>query len=107
MSYLPDVFVAMSPRTHAKTAIRICLLAAGLSFAVPTLVPTAAANTDEPDYFKVNMKPGSKLNVRKDPSLKAPKIGALPAQTAGIVNLGCHIGMPYLEWRQSTTAIRK
>ena len=104
VSYLPDEFVAMIP----KTALRVCLLAVGLSFAVPTLVPTASANNaGEPDYFKVNMKPGGKLNVRKDPSLKAAKVGALPAQTGGIVNLGCHVGMPYLEWRKSTTAIRK
>jgi hypothetical protein len=97
----------MKTISTVKTALRIGVLAAGLSVATAPLSLTASAETDDPEYFRVNMKPGSTLNVRKDPSLKAKKIGALTAETNGIVNLGCHVGMPYLEWRNSTTAIRK
>ena len=105
MSFLPDAFIAMTPKSHTKTAIRAGLVAVGLSFVLPSLA--AAANADSPDYFRVNMKPGSTLNVRKDPSVKAPKVGTLKADANGIVNLGCHVGMPYLEWRKAPTAVRK
>ena len=107
MSYLQDAFAVMKKTTAVKTVCRAAVLAAGLSIAFSSLAPMANANADDPDFFRVNMKPGAKLNVRKDPSLKAAKVGALPAQTEGIVNLGCHVGMPYLEWRNSTTAVRK
>uniref|UniRef100_UPI003569E390 SH3 domain-containing protein n=1 Tax=Sneathiella sp. TaxID=1964365 RepID=UPI003569E390 len=85
---------------------RACLIALGLSMGTAVL-PAAAASPDNPGYFRDHMKPGSTLNVRKTPSLKAAKVGALTADTDKIVNHGCHIGMPYLEWRKSTTAIRK
>ena len=107
MSYLQDAFAAMKAVSTVKTALRIGALTVGLSVAAAPLASTANAETDDPEYFRVNMKPGSTLNVRKNPSLKAQKIGALTAETEGIVNLGCHVGMPYLEWRNSTTAIRK
>lgn len=107
MSHKQDAFVAMKVISTVKTALRISVMAAGLSVAIAPLATTASAEIDDPDYFKVNMKPGATLNVRNNPSLKGKKIGSLPAQTNGIVNLGCHVGMPYLEWRNSTTAIRK
>ncbi len=107
MSHIQDVFTAMKAISTVKTVLRIGVMAAGLSVAIAPLASTASADVDNHEYFKVKMKPGATLNVRKDPSLKAKKIGALPAETDGIVNLGCHVGMPYLEWRNSTTAIRK
>lgn len=107
VSHIQDAFAAMKAISTVKTALRIGVMAAGLSVAVVPLASTASADVDNPEYFKVKMKPGATLNVRKDPSIKAKKIGALQGETNGIVNLGCHVGMPYLEWRNSTTAIRK
>ena len=107
MSYIQDAFAAMKAIPTLKAVLRIGVVTAGLSVVITPLASTATAETDDPEYFRVNMKPGSTLNVRKDPSLKAPKIGSLNAETNGIVNLGCHVGMPYLEWRNSTTAVRK
>lgn len=91
------------PKTILKTALTVAAVAVGAS-AVTT---TAYAGSDEPEYFQVNMKPGGSLNVRENPSLKSSKIGILPAKADRIANLGCHVGMPYLEWKESTTAIRK
>ncbi|MZR30252.1 hypothetical protein [Sneathiella litorea] len=107
MSHKQDAFAAMKLMTTVKTAFYIGILATGLSVALTPLASPANAEVDDPKFFRVNMKPGATLNVRKDPSLKGKKIGALAAETDGIVNLGCHVGMPYLEWRNSTTAIRK
>ncbi|MFC4270146.1 SH3 domain-containing protein [Sneathiella chungangensis] len=106
MSHLLQEVTAKSAAA-VKSALYVGVLTAGLGFALSPLVSTASAEPDDPDYFRVNMKPGASLNVRQDPSLKAKKIGSLPAEAQGIVNLGCHVGMPYLEWRNSTTAIRK
>ncbi|PHQ72202.1 MAG: hypothetical protein COB93_01265 [Sneathiella sp.] len=83
------------------------VVALGLCLSAPLLSSPAQAEQGDPDYFQVNMKPGSQLNVRKDPSVKAEKVGTLKAGTDQIANLGCHVGMPYLEWRKATTAVRK
>jgi len=107
VSYRQDVFVAMKAISTIKTSLRMGVMAAALSVLIAPLASTAQADVDHPQFFRVKMKPGATLNVRKDPSIKAKKIGALPAETDGIVNLGCHVGMPYLEWRNSTTAVRK
>ncbi|MEX1034803.1 MAG: hypothetical protein WDZ54_02520 [Sneathiella sp.] len=107
MSYLPDAVATMKATKTVKSVLHVGVLATVMSLAVSSFAPAALANSDDPDYFRVKMDPGGTLNVRKDPSIKAQKIGALEAETNGIVNLGCHIGMPYLEWRTSTTAIRK
>ncbi|WP_340151605.1 hypothetical protein [uncultured Sneathiella sp.] len=107
MSYLPDSVAAMKATKAVKSVLHVGVLATVLSLSVSSFAPLAQANSDDPDYFRVKMDKGGTLNVRKNPSLKAQKVGALQAETNGIVNLGCHIGMPYLEWRNSTTAIRK
>jgi len=101
------------PINAAKTTLRATIacgvLAIGFSALIAAAPAIAAENSDdeEPSYFRVNMQPGGTLNVRQDPSLKGKKVGALTADAQGIVNLGCHVGMPYLEWKDSTTAIRK
>jgi uncharacterized protein YraI len=104
---LPGTITAMKSGTDAPRIVRGALVSLGLVMAATTYSSTVLAQENGPEYFQVKMKPGSTLNVRKDPSLKSQKIGSLQAGTAGISNLGCHVGMPYLEWRNSTTAIRK
>lgn len=101
------VRVAMISTCDPKKLLKVALTTAAISvgstaFALPTY-----AGSDEPEYFQVNMKPGGSLNIRVDPTLKSTKIGTLPATAEGIANLGCHVGMPYLEWKKSTTAVRK
>ena len=98
MSYFPDSVATMKATKAVKSVLHVGVMATVMSLAVSSFAPVAQAN-DDPDYFRVKMDPGGTLNVRKDPSLKAKKVGALQAETNGIVNLGCHIGMPYLEWR--------
>ncbi|MAL80262.1 MAG: hypothetical protein CMN55_14335 [Sneathiella sp.] len=91
----------------AKSALAFGALAIGLGVTLSAGTATAMDDPEDPAVVRVNMKAGGTLNVRKDPSLKGQKIGSLPAEAGGIVNLGCHVGMPYLEWRTSTTAVRK
>ncbi len=107
MSNIPSVINADRISDGAKLLVRGSFVAAGLCLGATAFSAAAQAQEDGPEYFQVNMKPGSTLNVRKDPSLKSEKIGSLPADADGIANLGCHVGMPYLEWRESTTAVRK
>ncbi|MEH6547148.1 MAG: SH3 domain-containing protein [Sneathiella sp.] len=97
----------MNPTTDPKTLLKVALTTAVISVGATAFALPAYAGSDEPEYFQVNMKPGGSLNIREDPTLKSTKIGTLPATAEGIANLGCHIGMPYLEWKKSTTAIRK
>jgi hypothetical protein len=96
-----------SPRTCNRSILKTALVVALIGVSAAAFTSPAYAGSDEPEYFQVNMKPGGSLNVRENPSLKSTKIGTLPATADGIANLGCHIGMPYLEWKESTTAIRK
>ncbi|MEH6527004.1 MAG: SH3 domain-containing protein [Sneathiella sp.] len=97
----------MNSTTDPKTLLKVALTTAVISVGATAFALPAYAGSDEPEYFQVNMKPGGSLNIREDPTLKSTKIGTLPATAEGIANLGCHIGMPYLEWKKSTTAIRK
>ncbi|USG63137.1 SH3 domain-containing protein [Sneathiella marina] len=97
------MIVTSNPKTLLKAALATAIAGVvATAFASPTY-----AGSDEPEYFQVNMKPGGSLNIREDPTLKSTKIGTLPATAEGITNLGCHVGMPYLEWKKSTTAVRK
>ncbi|TNE38378.1 MAG: hypothetical protein EP348_05005 [Alphaproteobacteria bacterium] len=101
----------MSQLIISKTAMTRGALRAGiaaLALVVTGIVTASPASAvEEPSYFRVNLQSGGKLNVRKTPSLKGAKVGALPAKAEKVVNHGCHVGMPYLEWREATTAVRK
>lgn len=106
----------MSSFYHSLSAVKaitrgalLCGVAAlGFSaFVATTHASTLEDSEEEPTYFRVNLQPGGKLNVRQDPSLKSKTIGSLSSDAQGIVNLGCHVGMPYLEWKEATTAVRK
>jgi len=103
----PNAVCAMKAPENVKTFLLGGCFAIGLCLGAPLLSTPVQAEEADPDYFQVNMKPGGSLNVRKDPSLKSEKVGTLKAGTEQIANLGCHVGMPYLEWRESTTAVRK
>lgn len=88
---------------HA-TGRAVCVLAfAGILY----VAPSALADADGPDYFRVaGVKPGSVVNVRRDPAPSAPKVGELPHDADGIMNLGCKGGLSFAEWEKATPARR-
>ena len=101
------VKAAMISTCDPKTLLKVALTTAVISTGATAFASPTYAGSDEPEYFQVNMKPGGSLNIRVDPTLNSTKIGTLPATAERIANLGCHVGMPYLEWKKSTTAVRK
>lgn len=86
----------------AAAAFRAAACAAALFAAAP-----ASADADGPDYFRVaGVKPGGVVNVRSEPAASAPKVGTLPHDADGIMNLGCRGGLSFSEWEKATPARR-
>lgn len=66
------------------------------------------AEADGPDYFRVSgVAANDTLNVRKDPSAAAPKIGEIPHDADGVKNLGCQGGLSFAQWQAATPAERE
>jgi uncharacterized protein YraI len=68
----------------------------------------AAAEADGPDFYRVvGVAPHSALNMRAAPSTDARRIGAIPAGTDGLRNLGCKGGLSFAEWQKADEAARE
>lgn len=68
----------------------------------------AAAEADGPDFYRVvGVAPHSALNLRAAPSVDARRIGAIPAGTDGLRNLGCKGGLSFGEWQKADAAARE
>lgn len=81
---------------------------AACAIAFLAAVSPAAADADGPDYFRVSgLKPGSVVNIRRDPAPSAAKVGALPHDADGLKNLGCQGGLSFAEWEKATPARRE
>ena len=60
-----------------------------------------------PDYLRVSgVSPGSALNLRAQPSIEAPIIGRMPANSDGLRNLGCSGGLSFAEYQNASAAER-
>jgi uncharacterized protein YraI len=59
----------------------------------------ALAEADGPDYYRVvNVAQNDVLNIRSQPTAKAPKIGEIPAGADCVRNLGCRGGLTLHEF---------
>ncbi len=62
---------------------------------------------EESEFLDVkNLSAGNFLNLREEPVLTAQKVGTVPANTTGVRNLGCQVGMPLKDWRKATSKVR-
>jgi hypothetical protein len=67
----------------------------------------ASAQAEGPDAFRVvGVPPGHSLALRSSSSLLSPIVGALPANTTGVKNLGCKGGLGFAEWQRASAKER-
>jgi uncharacterized protein YraI len=73
------------------------------------LGPAQASGTaDGPDHYAVrDVAPGDVLNIRAEPSARAPRIGTIPHDGTCIRNLGCQGGLTFQEFSELTPAQQK
>jgi uncharacterized protein YraI len=69
---------------------------------LPTL-----AEAEGPDSFRVvGIAQGHALGLRSGPGVLYPVTGALPANAAGVKNLGCKGGLTFAEWQRASSRER-
>jgi len=83
-------------------AARVCVGAALSLLVIVCLLAQpgqALAEADGPDYYRVvNVAENDVLNIRAQPTAKAPKIGEIPAGADCVRNLGCRGGLTLHEF---------
>jgi hypothetical protein len=74
-------------------------LCIALSFAIVFAFESRAHADGGPDHWAVTgIAPGGMLDIFAEPSLEAPKLGAIPADGRKLDNLGCINEPTYQEW---------
>jgi len=83
------------------------LIAAGLVTGLGAWVAPAFGEADGPEMFRVvGIASGHSLVLRTGPGLLYPVAGALPANAAGVRNLGCKGGLTSSEWQRASARER-
>ncbi len=73
------------------------------------IVPSISfSDASGPDFFRVtDVAADDVLNIRDNASASAQKVGEIPPDTDGIINLGCSGGLTFAEWEKATQAERE
>jgi len=70
-----------------------------LLFALSAHHPTANAEADGPDYYRVSdVAAAALLNIRAEPTSQATKVGSIPPNADCVRNLGCQGGLTLQEF---------
>lgn len=73
------------------------------------VVPSISfSDASGPDFFRViDVAANDVLNIRDRASASAQKVGEIPPNTDGIINLGCSGGLTFAEWEEATPEERE
>lgn len=73
------------------------------------VVPSISfSDASGPDFFRVtDVAASDVLNIRDGANASAQKVGEIPPNTDGIINLGCSGGLTFAEWEKATQAERE
>lgn len=95
----------MKPRMSAVPALIVAAVAAAR---IAFYAPPAHAEADGPDHFALQgVAPDDVLNMRAEPSVRAPAVGAIAPGATCVRNLGCRGGLSYQEFTALSPAQRQ
>ena len=84
-------------------SVRMFLALALTAVATVATAAPAIGGAEWPETFRVvGIAPGHSLALRSGPGLVYPIAGALPANVAGVRNLGCKGGLTTAEWTRAS-----
>jgi hypothetical protein len=91
-------------RTYRASRVAACI---GFLAAIAACGP-ALATADGPDFYRVQgVSPGDALNLRAEPSVRAPRIAAISSDGQCLRNLGCRGGLTFQEFSTLSEVERK